>query len=415
MSDFEFDAAERLRAANPVTDATYQHADFGAMMRRITKQPRRGALTFARGFRLKMASAVGASALVTAGGIALLTGLGNSLPLLELGVAHSAQTPSNFSTARPSTTPGAATMIFRLRPMDFVAGPSLSNTASSAPIYFEAGPSDPVTALEQISAALGFGTTTPVTTNNTDGSQWEITYANGAQLYANNPNGAEIDWTYTAAPCSASSCTTGCVVTSPPSTSSAIPGPVTCLPDAPTYPSDTQSLALAQAIMSNIPTTLSFASPTVNQGDVSYTLQVGGSPTNTYDDFQFAADGSLSSASGIITTISTGDSYPVISPVAGVSTLQSQNASLGLGASSQPPLATQDSTTTTLAPTVVTLTSDVIVYEQYALADSRVAWLPTYQYSDDSGASWTVLAVDPQYVQVAATSTPTGAVPNGVA
>ena len=67
MSDFESGAAERLRAANPVASATYEHADFNAMMRRIMKQPRRGALTFAKGFRLKMASAVGASALVTAG------------------------------------------------------------------------------------------------------------------------------------------------------------------------------------------------------------------------------------------------------------------------------------------------------------------------------------------------------------
>lgn len=431
MSDFESSAAERLRAANPVASATYEHADFNAMMRRIMKQPRRGALTFAKGFRLKMASAVGASALVTAGGIALLTGIGTSLPILELGVAHSAQAPSSFSSARSSTALGTTgaqaptAMIYRVQPTYFVAGNALSSATSSAPVYFETAPRDIDAALEQISGALGLGTSTPVTDDySVEGSvSATIAFSNGAQLFGSElvPNSGEVDWTYSPATCLNTSCSAGCVVTSPPSTSSAISGPVTCLPVAPTYPSDTQSLALAQTIMSRLSTTVTFANPTVSEGDVTYPLEVGNNLTNASDNFQFAADGSLSGASGIITNVLVGDSYPLVSPVAGVSILQSQygageDFTGGTGSSAPTPVTSPSTndTTTTLAPVTITLTSDVIIYEEYTLADGRSAWLPTYQYGDDRGDSWTVLAVDPQYIQLASSGSSGGAVPNGV-
>ncbi len=124
----------RLRALDPAANEPYRHPDLESMIARITGRPARTRVGW-RGFRLKLAGAVAASALVTVAAIVALENAVPSLPLLA--VQGTAVGPSGFNEAQTAAPAAVAATL-----PHFAAGAALSR-ATSTGVVVELRPSAP--------------------------------------------------------------------------------------------------------------------------------------------------------------------------------------------------------------------------------------------------------------------------------
>lgn len=158
----------RLAALDPAASDPYRHPDLESMINRITSRP----ATTRPGwhdFRLKVAAAVAASALVTVGAIAALEGGVASLPLLA--VQGTAVGPSSFMTAQAAPA-AVAPAVAR-----FVAGPRLSRAPSTGVAVEIRSPAPRSTAL-RLATAFGIA---PTSTRH-HGTYWLVRGRSGASL-----------------------------------------------------------------------------------------------------------------------------------------------------------------------------------------------------------------------------------------
>jgi hypothetical protein len=451
MSEYEMSPEDRLRAADPAAGAVYRHGDEAAMLARITDTPRVARVGLANGLRLRVGTAAAAAALVTVGGIAALQAASPSLSVLALG-GHVANTRDGAAAMTPSTA------LMRLAEnYTFVAGPDLTTGIQSAPSYVLSAPGDFAVTSAQIAAALGV-TGEPSDTPAAN-SFWTIGDTNGdyVSFWADS---AELNWQFTnvADESTVSAVTTvpstgGDFAPSDPETpnSGSEPSESTTTAMSVTGIDDSAALTLAQEQLSSLGVTGTFGTPIFDtEGpfengeswtDVAIPWEVGGPGTGFEFDFSFDPSGTLVSASGVDVSVTQGSDYPLLSEVDGVSALQKQQDSfsggpiryepvttstdetgglpVGAGSSSGSPgdtvstvgtapdstLDTTPGTTSDTAPTTdptvsVTLDSVAIQYSEYTLNDGTEVQLPQYVYTGDDGSNWTVLAVNPHFVQV---------------
>ena len=442
MTSFPGSPEERLSAANPVTSSAYVHSDLNGALARITAQPRVAKVRFADGFRLKMGSAAAAAALVTVGGIATLTAVAPSLSVLALGQTHKL----GATAAVPSTAIGGDMRIWGSN--HFIAGPDLTSGSSSAPAYIVAPPTDLTAASEQIASALSI-TGTPSETPTANGS-WTIgADTNQVSFYVSQ---GMLNWNYVAnSPVAVPGATgsagsSGTSSSGTPETTVPDPSTTTTTLDQSAYPTlgNDQALADAQSDLNALGVADQLGTPIysvypddtnqVNQTTVQLPWIVNGLDTGNSFWFTFDPSGTLLYANGQIASITAGPIYPVLSEVDAVAALQKQQdqfrpmLGLPVTAPSTAPSATGDTTTTTTTdgavssstdtvptpvstdtvPTTdptppvrdVTLVSATLGYQIYTLSDGSAALLAEYTFTADDGSTWTVLAVDPQYVSL---------------
>ena len=155
------DEFDRLRAANPATNATYTHGDLAAVARRAEMPTSNTTTRFAQGFRLKMASAAMVATLLTSGGIVALESGSSPLPVLTLGAASSSTAPTaeNLPTKgglSDSKIPGGSQSSMRIwGSYEFSASDRLSSSPDQAPVYRVSGSSDPSGLTIDLAKALG--------------------------------------------------------------------------------------------------------------------------------------------------------------------------------------------------------------------------------------------------------------------
>jgi hypothetical protein len=443
MTSLNGSPEDRLRAVDPAAGAVYAHADMAGALARITATPRVAKVRFADGFRLKMGSAAAAAALVTAGGIAALGAAAPSLSVLALGASHHLGVAANV----PSSTAIGGDMMRIWGSDHFIAGPGLSSGSSSAPTYLITPPSDLSAASEQIAAALSI-TGTPSDTPSVDNS-WTIgPDANQVSFYVSQ---GMLNWNYVLTSPEVTPVTPGSTSSSGSgdagATDTTVPDTTSTTVDPSTYPtlSNDQALADTQSYLSALGISDQVGDPVfstypddvnqVNQTTVQFAWVVNGLDTGSSFWFTFDPSGNLLYANGQIATISSGPIYPLLSETDAVAALQKQQDQYSgpiyapvTSPSNTDPTTNSDVTTTTTAdgsvasttdtvpstdstdtvpdtvptPPVrdVTLVSATLQYQIYTLSDGTAALLEQYVFTADDGSTWTVLAVDPQYVSI---------------
>jgi hypothetical protein len=419
MTSFSGSPEERLSAIDPMAGAPYAHSDLAGALARITATPRITKIRFVDGFRVKMGSAAAAAALVTAGGIAALGAVAPSLSVLALGQTHA---PKSASLPTSSVL-GNSMRIFGTD--HFIVGPDLTSGTSNAAAYIVSPPSDLNVASQNVAAVLGFSGT-PSTTPSVDNS-WTITNPvsvnQQVDFYVSQ---GILNWNYTF---TAISLTPGATGSSNSSSGSGTTD-TTTVPDTTSTtsaPSNAPTLSNEQALSA----AQGYLSSDVNQTTVQIPWVVNGVDTSNSFWFTFDGTGQLLYANGEIATISAGPVYPLLSEVDAVAVLQGQQNQFlpmlgdpGTMNSTTSPVPSDTTSTTTggavgsttdtvvvpgttpgTIPTPpvrdVTLVSATIQYGIYSLSDGTSALLPTYQFTAADGGTWTVLAVDPQYVSLA--------------
>jgi hypothetical protein len=437
MSDFE----ERLRAADPAAQSSYEHPDPNAMISRIMAQAPRARRHVLRSFQLRMAGSVAVAAALTVGGIAALEGASPNLAVFALAATqHRSVAPQ--STVHKTVSAGyAAALPTNNGPMrvyeefDFSAGPDLSASEGSGAAYEMSLPTS--AKAEDARLATIFGVSgTPVDTNS-DGQDFTVTDATGDyvdyETYDTVPQ-----WSYSVA-----------IPSAPNTSSTTSEGVNVAMPSQDTVNGDVQSY-LGQmgygyqvtdpqfSESNNVLTSPGQPTVTTNEEQATYGVTADGVLTDQSLQITVDQNNNLVSASGPAFSVMPGVSYPLQSPAAGVEVLeaaqQAQFASSGSGQSSgsgpsttplsagtggspaTPPSTTPDSdtTTTTLAPPIVdvTLDAETISYETFQLTDGSVWMLPIYNYTglvtNADGSSytgtWSTIAVDPTYIQVSTSS-----------
>lgn len=438
MSEHEMDPLARLRAVDPAAGVTYEHPDVSAMLARVTARPRVERVSFARGFRLRMASAAAAAALVSVGGIVALEAAPSSIPVLALSATsnvHGPGSPEPTSFASGAQSSSEIPMI----PADvmFVAGPDLSSQTESAPSY-SLTPAGDFGALSQ-QVATAFGVSGAPSSQPAANSYWTV--GNPAGDYLSFwTDSAELNWQYTNASEAGNATPDG----TPPSSSTTVP-----TNQAAALATDNADLAAAESLLAETGVSGPFGTPEFSQSDggtgISWTTvtlpwDVGGPGAGFQFDVTYDSTGTVIAADGVDVSVATGQSYPLISQVAGVAALNAQETDLfGSGTTTTTAGPTQPgadvnpggpmvpATTTTTAPSsgsdgspsgdgstsspasgrtprVVTLTAASIQYAEYALSDGSEVLLPEWSYTGDDGSQWSVLAVDPAYVSIGGSS-----------
>jgi len=423
---------ERLAASDPAAHG-YTHPRFEAMVSRVvaTRPATRDAVW--RSFRMKVAAAVTATSVLTGAGIAALSTVGVSLPVLSLAAgAHGANTPS-----AATGTKFAGTMMRLELNWQFTGADNFSTSPGSATVYTMTGPGDPASTLSDAASVLGVDVGTP--TSSDSGQSYSSTGANYTGSVVTN--GGFASWSIYS---SASSSGTSSSSTSSTSTMSSDAFDATALADA--HQLGTFDLGAPQGTDES--------GNGAGPFDVTVPILVGGRATDFAYDFSFTSDGTLQSADGVSFSLASLGDYPLISPSAGVGQIDSQlyitTAFAGggiepmLGSSvaptttpggpttpttavngSAPPVATPtdttppdtsvtspvDSTTTTLPPTVVNLTDETTQYGAYSMTDGSTLLLPVYVYDGDVvGQGWQatfrVIPVEPSYLDLSTVTRP---------
>jgi hypothetical protein len=463
VSELGENPMERLRSLDPANGATYRHGNQGAMLSRITATPRVAKVRVARGLRLRMGGAVAAASLVTVAGIAALSGAAPSLSVLAIGT-HAPQSQSLGATA--TTTPNADMLPFRAANIQFVAGPDLTSGVSSAPSYDLSPVGDFASTSQQIANTLnvsGAVTGTP----GPNGS-WTIGDTSSSYVEFSSDT-AELNWSFTNV--LLADANEPLPPLEPGSSSAAgssiAPVTITTGPAPATTPGigDATALSSLQSELANLNVSGPFGTPSYSDDvasdgttwtTVTLPWSIGGPGSDFSFDATYDGSGTLVYADGTNVAVSVGASYPLLSEVAGVAALQSQQGSDGVGdvnpggpiISNSPPTTTPagsdgsgsvsttdatssgsttgtagassgDTTTTSpgTTPTTVPITSPstvpttvpvqietldsvTIQYAEYTLSGDTEVLLPQYVYADQNGEQWTVLAVDPAYVQL---------------
>jgi hypothetical protein len=448
MSDFH----ERLVAADPAAGPSYAHHDPETMVSRIVAQypvRRRNVL---RAFQLKMAGAVTMATVLTVGGIAALDAAVPGLPILALASAHAkASTPDAVS---PKGV-GTFSSIMRVyEQYQFSAGTGLSANASTGNAYHLALPTSGSAEASRIASI--FSVSGPPVDTNGDATYWTVTDPSGPSVSYDHYGGVPI-WYYQS--------TSASVVSSPPSAGAA-PGieavPARAMPSQAVVESDVKGYLSrlgygyrvgSPQFSSSVGTTTGpdQVTTTTNWATVDYGILVDGTRTDQSVQFTFDASNQLVSASGPAFSVDAPVNYPLQSPVAGVAVLNAQqrsyftsgvpsgtgdtvaptgsgpvtqdttNPSSGSSGSSTGPVPTPGPTDTSVAtsptgPPIIDVTLDSVdvSLQSYTLTDGSVWLLPIYTYtgnvaqSDGTSyhGSWSTIAVDPAFVQVAVVTNP---------
>lgn len=401
MSDFE----DRLAALDPAAGPSYQHRDLDTLISRITSQPvaRKGRLWHQ--IELKLAGALIAGALVSAGSLALFQG-GVALPVLALQSASGANAPKS-----PGSTASGAMQIYEK--FNFIAGPGLSATTPTSLSYELQVPSSGANEASRVAAI--FGVVGPVSTSG-GSTDFAVTSASGASLdYANT---GVPQWSYSASPSATSTDTT-----------------LGDLPSRSTFTSDVQryltklgyGYTISAPSFGTTTSSVGAASTATSTEDVTYTVDVKGMSTDQSVNFSVDANNNVVSASGPAFSVGATFDYPLQSLAAGVSALNAAQQSRF----PTPTTATGPPTTNAVggasAPTAapsgppvvnVTLDADTLSLETYQLTDGTSWLLPVYNYTgtetslngSTSSATWNELAVDPRYVHVSGPGGPHGVI-----
>ena len=457
MSDFH----ERLVAADPAAGQSYAHHDPEAMVSRIVSQypvRRRNVL---RDFQLRMAGAVTMATVLTVGGIAALDAAVPGLPVLALASAHAtASTPGTQSGTKFGTSDSIMRIYLEYH---FSAGAGLSAGASTGNAYrlqLAMNPSAEVSGIASSFSVSG----SPVETNG-DGTHWTVTDPSGSSVSYDNYGGVP-SWSYQTTPPSVvstppSSGAPG--IEAVPAYS--MPSHATVEADVSRYLGQLnygyQVSAPQFSEWSGTTTGPDQVTTTASWETVDYRVLVDGTLTDQSVQFTFDSNSQLVSASGPAFGVNAPVNYPLQSEVAGVAALNTQQQSyftsnvplgvpsgnggtvapLGSGPGSGPGSVAPDPTnpssgsagsstgtaptpgtidtsvtTTTTGPPIVDVTLDTVSVslQAYTLTDGSVWLLPVYNYggvvtqSDANSyhGTWSTIAVDPAYVQVATATGP---------
>lgn len=413
MSSFD----ERLSASDPARDG-YTHPAMGAMISRVvaTGRPRRDAAW--RAFRLRIASAVAGTGVVTGAGILALSSAGVSLPVLSFAAAT--PHPASSGSAYGSATAPTSMFLPLQRNWQITGADNVSDAPGSAVVYALSAPGDPAGTLTQVAQVLSVDIGTPSV--NGDPQSYSATgpdYSGWLET-----NGGFASW--------------GISLNSS-TTSAAASGPVSLDQFNATAIADAQQLGSFEL---GTPSPQALGDDNTGPVDVTVPILVDNEPTDFAYDFTFGSDGSLQSADGVSATLSPLATYPLVSPSAGVAEILSQlyvtTAPIGgggvatplLGSSSPtttpsagagdatttvpangtdstPPdtVPTTDATTSTIPPTVVNITGVTDQYGAYSMSDGTTLLLPVYVYTGDVvgqtwQASFRVIPVDPAYLDL---------------
>jgi hypothetical protein len=422
---------ERLIESDPSPEASYAVADYSAMISRVVATPLAKPASGLRAFKLRMAGSVAVASLLTVLGIAAIDTVGSSLPVLGFAAASTHQTAGGFSAAKSAITPtptSAGTTSGLMIPAvnyQFSGASSFSSQSGTATVYALLAPSDAADSLTHAASVLSVDIGTP---DSHDGGQ---TYISTGPKYSGTlaVNAGYAQWQISTSSYGAPATASG------PSVSSL----------------ETRAFELAQQMGSldlGVATLLPVPGPLGGPTFVTVPIVIGGEPTDLGYDFTFAGDGTLVSASGEDFTLEAGESYPTISPSAGVGEITSQiglssitpgwfgavgsaSGVSGSGSSGAvvPPTSNGTVATTTgpsnssgtspgsppssgtspstLTPTVVDLTGVSTKYGLFTMSDSTQMMLPTYLYTGMVvGASpyevtFQVVAVNPSYLDLA--------------
>ncbi len=411
------DEFDRLRAANPATNATYTHSDLAAVARRAEMPTPNAPTRFAQGFRLKMASAAMAATLLTSGGIVALESGSSPLPVLALGAASSSTAPTGESSPTSGGTSdskiaGGSQSSMRIwGTYEFSASDRLSSSPDQAPVYRVSGSSDPSGLTIDLAKALGiFDSAVEIKVTHGDFgipmTWYEYATDNGTISVTASRNGAT-SWYFSSPVAGVSSDDSLDVNTI----------------------TKHELARWSNAAIDGLSFDLSLGDATYSiygdQGSVNYQVLVGGIVTDMSVSLSFDNQGALLWATGSVATFDRVGNYPLISERDGVDNLSSgtmsgggpvamtDDVAGGVGTSPAVPLAGSDDVLT-LPVILVLITSSTVQLITQQMTDGSVWLIPTYSYTgtatNEDGttmeSTWSTIAVDPAYLKISVSPTP---------
>lgn len=372
MNDLE----RRLAVLDPAAAEPYHHPDLDGLVTRITRQPRRSQTGW-RDFRVKVAAALVASSLVTAGAIAALEGAVTTLPVLAIaGTAHHPGTSFSAEAAPMGMAPSAT---------HYVAGPRLATSATAGLVAELRHPPNAQRSALRLASAFGI---THAHERRLD-KGWLVTSRSGATL--DLQSGLVSQWYYSStspavAPATKSSTATG--VPSHATLERIVMRFLTRLGFGYGVTAPTFSDATVSGLHGSTPTTTAEETETA-------TVTVHGLATNQSVTFTVDRHRTVLYAAGPDLAVADTYHYPLRSVAAGVKALNP-----GPGTSAQRTLI---------------LTSWTTELRPFRLRDGSTWLLPVYRYHESEAAArttWLVLAVDPGYLRIPTSAkgvTPRGA------
>jgi hypothetical protein len=376
------DIEDRLRALDPAAHQPYHHADLDAMISRVTAVSLAPENRAWRNFKVKMASAVVASALITAGAVTAFT-TGPALAVLALAPQHVAPTMATEATA-PTYEQFESPMRLDQK-LEFAAGPRLDSATPSSNAYLLSLPDIPSTEAIRIANVFGVAGATTLTGTNA------IVTVNGSNAETLTYSDLNVpQWTLSAT-------TSAPLSDSPASALAALPSNETAAKDAQRYINalgynyGLSAPSFGTTTSSN--TGASGAKGSWSTVDVSYNVLVNGVATHMSVMFSIDATNTVVSASGPAFNVTSPTNYPLQSPTSAIAQLNAAQNRSSSNAASEP-------------VAKVTIQSSTITLSNFVTADGNYWLLPTYQFSGDvantngsqSTGSWSDVAVDPSYL-----------------
>jgi len=358
MADFS-DIERILRESNPVPRVEDLPVNYDALMVRIMERARPRSHVLA-GFRQKIAASVTIAALTTTGLIAGISQLAPSLPVLEFASVASptaSTTPANEATAFLGT--GAKTS------QKVVAGPELATSPSSALVYEETAPPNPLATTRRIARA--FGIDGAVVTGSRRGT-WVVRNTT-LTLTASLRGTGELDWNVSDThPCFSVSCR------------------MVLLGGQFTKIHDLQVLANAKSILSNVKSIVPLSS--LHQtSSANYNTTISGSRYDIAEHITYDPYENIINAQGVVTTLSVLGDYPILSPSAGISELHSHD------------LGSFDVNLSSPSKDTQVVNVDRISYRPATLLSGRRVLLPYYEYFVKGHLIGSVASVVPTYLR----------------
>jgi hypothetical protein len=382
------DSDERLRSLDPAAATPYRHPNLDELVTRITRAPLVPRRNVWRGFQLRMAGAIGASALVTAGAVALLGSVGPGLSVLAIQNVGHGNTPSAYSTFGAAAT--ATSNIEIYEKFVFAAPAGLSATPPTSPSFQLQIPSDSAAETSRIAAIFNVDGS-PVATGGADGQLVASDAAGDSLTYE---LGGVPQWSYS-------------VSSSDEPTASA------------QLPSDAQLDHIAQTVVGQLGYNYTISSPSyssVSNADspavtaqtVSYDVDVNGLTTDQSVNFEIDDRGNIIAASGPSFDVASSTNYPLEGLDAVVASLNAvQDARFPNATTTTSSEQGTTTATTSNGPPVVgvTLHSATLSLSTYQVDGGTVWLLPVYNCfgTTDNGSTsgpWSELALDSQYVKV---------------
>jgi len=393
------DPFEMLADADPAK--TYSPRDVDSLIAKATTRTTSPSRTLAA-FKVKVLGAAALAGTLTLAAITALSGAGAPTPaLLSLAAGSSAASPSAANSAM------AICQWCMIAPYNFVAS-GLSSESSNAPVYTLTSP-DPAT--EALTMITYLGLVSP-STSSPDPNVTEVVSGSTTIDVAKDPLGSL-----------SISDQNGLPLPTPPSV------------DAASLEAATRQILDAAQVGYTLVDPV-YETSTADQNNnlpgseyVTFSVEVDGHLVNNLSvNAGFNQYGQLTDFSAPLFTVASSTTYPLISPAAGVDTLNTQAASYRAEqnitnstdtvpepvntnpstetTSGAPSATTTPDSTTTTVPQVASVTSANIIYDLTSLSDDTVAIIPVYDYSGavagDSTMtmSWFVPALDPTVVTV---------------